>query len=68
MLSNSTESAIGKIGKSESMQSLRILIEIAKNDSARHRSSLYEPFLTKMIKQEIVNPIVSQQRPSRLLS
>jgi hypothetical protein len=68
LLSNYAESTIGKISKSESLQSLRILIEIAKNDAARHRSSLYEPFLTKMIEQEIVCPIVLQRKTSRLLS
>lgn len=62
------DSEFGKFSQSEAMQSLRILIEIAKNDGARHRSSLYEPFLTKIVEEGLVNPVISIVSNLRLLS
>ena len=50
------------------MHSLRVLMDIAKNDGARHRSPIYEPFLTKMIENDVTNPIETLYKSSRLLS
>lgn len=60
------DSDIGKITKGEAIQSLRILMDIAKNDAARHRSCIYEPFLTKMVTENVLNNVFVPQA-NRLL-
>lgn len=68
MLSQNINCQIGKITKDDAMQGLRVLTDIAKNDAARHKSSIYEPFLTKMVEDDVVNPIVTLAKTSRLLA
>lgn len=53
--------------KSEAIQSLRVLMSVAKNDGARHQSSIYEPFLTKMVTNNVLGAEVTV-RKSRLIS
>jgi len=68
LISQNAESQLGKIDKGEALQSLRVLTYVAKNDSARHQAPIYEPFLTRMINEDVANPVVSIPKTSRLLA
>ena len=68
LLTNTGSIQEGTISKSDALQSLRILIDIAKNDAARHKSTIYEPFLTKIVDDSIINPVITISSTSRLLS
>ena len=61
------KSFVNQISKEEAIQSLRIMMDIAKNDAARHKASIYEPFLTKMVKENVLVSDVPT-KSSRLIS